>query len=135
LFTGNSFNKCRWNCVEKVLGNRRLTSPQLAASLNSNRKNTSLIINSEEQTPGCWSSRQLRYSKPFLMYSEHRYEHVLTSPIKMVDYQTVNKKIWFHYYWNRAQVLNIKIQSVIEIGGPFYTSVLWCKNSSKMHSA
>ena len=40
------------------LRNRCLTSPQLAASLNRNRKNTSLYVNSEETTPGCWPSRQ-----------------------------------------------------------------------------
>ena len=40
------------------LRNRRVTSPQLPASLNSTRKNTSLNFNSEEATSWCWPSRQ-----------------------------------------------------------------------------
>ena len=40
------------------LRNRHLPSPQLAASLNSTHQNTSLNINIEEVTPGCWPSRQ-----------------------------------------------------------------------------
>jgi hypothetical protein len=47
------------------LRNKRLTSPQLAASLNSTLQNTILNVNSEEATPGCWLSR-LGKEKPYL---------------------------------------------------------------------
>ena len=41
------------------LRNRRLTGPQLAASLNHlNPQNASLNVYSEEATPGCWPSWQ-----------------------------------------------------------------------------
>ena len=49
------------------LRNRRLTSPQLAASLNStcktHQQNTSLKVKSEEEAPGCWPWRTVFSSK------------------------------------------------------------------------
>ena len=45
-----------------------------------------------------WIVYQLRYTNPFVMYSEDRYYHVLYTPIKIVDYQILNKKVGFHYY-------------------------------------
>ena len=47
----------RTSTLVSSLKNRRLTGPQLAASLNSTRKNTSLNFNSEEATLGCWPSK------------------------------------------------------------------------------
>ena len=53
-YPGAQLNK---RTLVSSLRDRRLISPQLAASLNSTRK-TPVNVNSEEATPGCWPSRQ-----------------------------------------------------------------------------
>ena len=45
----------------------------------------------------------------------------------MVDYQAHNK-VWYHYYWNRTQVVYIKIQSIKKIGDLLHFSDMMKKS-------